>query len=509
MGVLGSKESLGQIVVIYGYNSNDFAWRNFDSRSVYHTTGLIIKHQNKKYIVTTRQRLISCKNIVMYYCYFRGTEPVMRNDLQILFQSIEYNIVILGTKDCDEFDLTMSEIIYGDHDPKNICPSYDITKSSFVVPTKRSHFHTVRMDMDLESNTINYQVHIYDVKFMKSFIYDSSYVPNNYMYKFTFKNETEPKLYGICGAIIFNKKHQLVGMISMSEENELYVLPTKTLCKVVNDFVRFKDNPNQYKGIVSLPFNYALNNNHVEITDINTFVLDSPSGTSFASSSELSKRSSPSGTSKKIFRKNDKLISVGNFDIEVDDGINVYDKDFRENIPLEIFIALNFDCDKPLDITILRKKKIINMSLCSASTRDCLPLTNRSYFYPINSIPYVNLNGIIFVQITHELLDITMYRNILLSNNLLGKYFADENDNYNKILIIDCLNYEIAEKYKLPQLLLTSEKQKLECPFVTTINGKDVSNLIELQNIITSNTKDKKIIIRVGVSYTNQFDIIL
>ncbi|XWV26212.1 hypothetical protein QJ857_gp0864 [Tupanvirus soda lake] len=488
MGILGSKENLGQIVVVYGYNSNDFTWRNLDLRSVYHTTGLVIKYQNKKYIVTTRQRLISCKNIVMYHCYFRGTEPVMRNDLQIMFQSIEYNIVILGTKECDEFDLTMSEIIYGDYDPKNICPSYDITKSKYVVPTKRSHFNTVRMDMDLESDTINYQAHIYDVKFVESFIYDTSYVPNNYMYKFIFKNEPDSKLYGICGAIIFNKKHQLVGMVSMCEENELFVLPTKALIKIVNDFFRFKNNPNQYSGITTLPFNYKINSDCVEITNTNIVI---------------------SNTGKKLVKKNDKLISIGNFDIEINTDALVYDIDFKESIPLEIFVALNFDCDKPFDVILQRKKKIINISLYGMPVKDYLPLTNQSYYYPINSIPYVNLNGIIFVQLTHELLDITVYRNVILSNNLLDKYFADENDNFKKILIIDCLNHEIAEKYKLPQLLPISEKQILKCPFVTTINGKETTNLVELENIISTNIKDKKIIIRTGISYTDQFDIIV
>ena len=59
MGALGSKEKLGQIGVIYGYNHNDFCWKSIDNRKVYCTTGLIINYNGLKYVITTRSKLIS------------------------------------------------------------------------------------------------------------------------------------------------------------------------------------------------------------------------------------------------------------------------------------------------------------------------------------------------------------------------------------------------------------------------------------------------------------------
>ena len=118
MGVIGSKEKLGQIAVIYGYSPNDFSWLQIDNRAIYQTSGLIITLNNKQYVLTTRSRLISCQNIIMYYCHFNDSEPIFRNNLQIIFQSIEYNIIILGTKGKNKLDFESSELISGDYIPK-------------------------------------------------------------------------------------------------------------------------------------------------------------------------------------------------------------------------------------------------------------------------------------------------------------------------------------------------------------------------------------------------------
>jgi hypothetical protein len=493
MGTIGSKEDLGQIVVIYGNNTNDFTWREIELRSIYQTSGLIVDYHDKKYVITTRQRLISCKNIVMYHSYFCGKEePVMRNDLQIIFQSIELNIIVLVTKNCDELDLTMGEIISGHFNPKNICPSYDITQDVFVVPTKKSIYHTIRMEMDLVSETINYHVHIYDVKFIKSMIYDKSYVPDTYMYKFGFKNsdnvdsakpgsKTDHKLIGICGAIIFNKKHQLVGTITKCESKYLYVLPLKALMKIFNDFLEYLNKPSEYIGSLSVPFNYQINKSNCEI--IQNILVCTNNG-------------------NKFLKKDDIIISIAGNPIEImNENIMIYDNIYKNRIPLDMFVRLNFNKQTPINMVVKRKKKLLNMNIFGVCQNEIMTLTNVSHYHPINSIPYVNFNGIIIVQLTHELLDITMFNKKIILNSIISKYFDDGDDNYNILLIIDCLDDTIAKKYNFPQFENTDEKQIIICPFITMVNEKIISSLPEFENIIQTNVK---IVLKVGPTHKDQ-----
>lgn len=511
MGALGSKEKLGQIVAIYGYNENNFRWMPNSGRSVYHTSGLIIEHNNKKYIVTTRAKLISCKNIVMYHSYFidSDTVPVMRNDLQILFQYIDFNIIILGTKNYNELNLDVSEILFGNYNPKIVSPSYNIMKNIFVTPTKRSHYHVARMSMNLESDTIQYNVHIHDVKFNKSVVYDKTFLPESYMYKFNLKNNessleesmiipqgelsvpktgvlqeesSEINLDGICGAIVFNKKHQLVGLISKTEKSKkeglhnnklkIYVIPTKIIIKIVIDFVKNLDKPDEYHGLMTLPLNLKISKTNTIKIDHNVVI----------NTIEC----------KKTLKINDDLISINGNPINNDnDCISVFDEDLNENIPFDIYTKLN-GIDY-VNLVLRRNKKLIDIDVLNNLYHVTnLPLTNLTYFHPLDPIPYINISGIIVVQLTHELLDLTMSNGIALKNKIINDIFEDLSELPNSVLlIIDCLSSVLAGTYKLPQIILNPI---INCPIITTINGIDVFTLDNIKQVLQNNKSSVKII---------------
>ncbi len=466
MGALGSKEKLGQFVAIYGYHRNDFSWIDMDSRSVYRGTGIIVNYNGKKYVITTRQKIISCKTIAMYHSYFRGNEPVLRNSLYVIFQSIEYNIIILASENKTELDLSTSEIISGHYVPAAICPSYDMTNDLYVLPTKRSQYHTAKMGMDLRSPEIRYCVDILNLKYISSFIFRESYVPNDLMYKFILKNnDNKSKLVGIYGSIVFNKKNQMVGMISRLKDNELHILPKFAIMKIFSDFIRYHDIPNQYRGLVHLPFTYFITNSKkikISFATINT------------ESSAIQ------------IEKNDELITINGSDINIiDNDACVYDVIQKENIPIDVFIKLHYDAITPIKLQIRRQNILYNVDFYGITENKPLELTNRSYFYPLNSIPYVNFNGIIMVQLTHELLDVCEFNKIYIKNCVIDKCIGNNYDcdaNFNAIIIFDCLNNEIVKKYNLPKILQNKE-QEICCPVVTKINGDPVTYLSEF-NII-------------------------
>lgn len=509
MGALGSKEKLGQIGVIYGYNSNDFAWKNVDNRKIYCTSGLIISHNGFRYVITTRSKLISCKNIVMYHRYFRESDPIMRNDLRILFQSIEYNIIILVTHGDNKFDPLRSDIISGDYHPKLMCPSYTIPINKFIVPTKRSHYYTVKTDMDLVSDTINYDVHIYDAKFIKSVVYNKSYLFDNYMHEYqviTPKTTNEPNLLGICGATIFNKKMQLMGIVSMSEMNKLWIIPTKILSKVVYDFLNVMDNAQAYTGTLSLPFLYKIHGTSVKLISDCTMDIENQETI--------------------LLKKNDILLKINNKPIVCQQKqAFVFDDDFKDNIPIDIYLRIHCRILVPVIIEIKRRSYIFQCAVLPSQIKQLLCFTNQPILYPGPVIPFVNISGIIIAQITHELLDITISNDIILYNENIINFMDGTDNQFNHLLmIIDCLDNTLAEKYNLPQMKLINspngkkrKAQKINCPIITKINDTELFTLHQLQTVC-SNVPDFKvidetwyfnteIIITAGTSYDNQLPI--
>lgn len=466
MGILGSKEDLGQAVVVYGYNPHDFGWKNKTTRSVYHTCGLIVDYEGKKYVVTTRTKLVSCQNIVMYHCYFERNEPILKNDLKILFQSIEYNIIILGTKGHDELVLSASEILNDAEYPKTVCPSVDILSTKCIKPNKKAIYHTLKTDIDLESKTIKYDVHIYEAKFIGSLVYDQSYLPDNFMYRFRIVDNNS-SLVGIYGSPIFNRNHELVGTVSKTEKDYLYVLPTKAFKKVVMDFVTFRQHPKDYQGPLTLPFTYEISGNNALIDG--TFDILTTDG-------------------PMALQKDDKIISIGSDNMLIKDNISIFDPDYKEYIPLDIYLRLNLIKGVPINLVILRKKKILNFHAIGTKMDNILELTNVPHFNPRLSIPFININGLIIVQLTQELIDTTMYHKITIRNKIVDEFLENSVLERDCLLIIDCLNNELTKKYILPKLTL-NKQETIACPYILAVNGNEIRTLAELETVLAKTNK--------------------
>lgn len=287
MGSFGSKTLLSQIVTIFGYNSNDFDWREANDRIVYQTTGLICSYGDKKYVLTIRSRMISCKNIVMYHSNFIDEKidnnisiPVMRNDLEILFQSIENDIIILGSRDKLFLDLNKSEMMTNHYNLSHqTIKSYAMDNPAFknIVPTKRSQYYTVIMDVDLENknNEINYLIHMFDdLKYIKSYIDTNTFLPSNFFHRFEFNKISSVQ--ASMGAVIFNRKKEVIGMI-MDVRNQIYlkVLPFVRIRNLVEEFVKYHQQPTSYLGLLGLPINYNAKENDNGIELIEDLISDS------------------------------------------------------------------------------------------------------------------------------------------------------------------------------------------------------------------------------------------
>lgn len=451
MGVLGSKEDLEQIVVIYGYNAKDLSWKESDNRSIYHTSGLIVNHNDKKYVISTRCKLISCQNIVMYYTNLEVSNSVLKNDLHILFQSIEYNIIILGTIDYEYLFFDKSILLSGTPKIDNTYPSYDINNNNkYLKPSKKTTYYTTKIDINLDSN-ITYDIQLYNVKYLKSIIYDESYLPNIFMYKFEIVDNGND-LVGIYGSPVFNIKHQLVGIVSKSIDKVLYILPTKSYLKIISYFI----NSISITVPLDIPFSYQIVNKKAIINN-NYHILTT--------------------TGSYDLQLNDILKSVNNEDIIIKNKqIMIYDSGFKDYLPLDVYFNTNLYPEMSMTINIIRDDKNIEINALPVPYNNILLLSNQPSYHPMHIIPFVNLSNLIIVQLTQELLDIMACHQITIRNRIIDQFMDNLILERDCLLIIDCLDKNLINRYLLPELII-GRKKSLDCPIIVSINKNKINKL--------------------------------
>jgi len=468
MGSHDSKEDADQIVAIYGYESNDFDWRQIDNRTCYHTTGLIISDGIKKYVITVRTRLISCKKIIMYHGCLGDGNIIMRNDLHILFQCPEFDLIILGTVDKNELDFSKSQNINNGMFIDPVVHGHLLT-SQIIIPNKRMKYYVIRIDNDIVSATINYHIHVAQVKFKKSMVYTETYLPSNHIYEFEYQDESS--MPGICGSIIYDKTHDLIGMVFNKINKRLLVLPTKVLYKIIMDFYQFHQNPTHYSGLLCFPF-------ILTITEKTTVVLNHQI------------KMKTSAGKKKILRKNDELLTINNQKIIINRGIiMVFDNEYKENIPIDVYLRLLLRNNISINLLVRRNGKVLEFSYVGKPLNKYIfPITTLPYFHPTCSIPHTNINGIIVVQFTHDLLNFMALHKITLVNDVINRIVDDGcNECEKHLLVVDCLNHKLVKKYQFPSI--SYKKQVLEVPVLIKINSINVWTLTDIIKI----TKSKNI----------------
>lgn len=458
MGIPGSKEDLEQLVAIYGYNTREFGWKDIDHRSMSYASGIIITCNDKKYILTTRDRLIYCQDIVMYHSCYRKEEPIFRHNMDIIFQSIEHNIAILVTKGCLELDLTKGEMVNNEINPKTLTNGYPILNDYYPLPTKKSNLYVVKSEIDFEPDII-FKTQIYDVQFMKSIVDEYKYLPRTLMYLFSINLKENQDYSRLNGSVIINKKHRVIGLVSRSDSRYLYVIPMKIVKKIINDFIYFENQIETYSYPITLPFGYYVRDHDALIHQ--KYIINTVNG-------------------KKHLKANDKLVSISNCDILIKrNDIHIYDRELKMAIPFDIYLNINYRMGDQVDMVIERNEKKINMAIYTIASSMIPKISIHDKYFPSYSTPYVNINGIIIVELTHELMELMAIKKIVLQNYLMDNWMHGELDDKNMLIIIDCLNIELALEYKLPRIS-SHKKQKIKAPLIFDINGITVSTLADV-----------------------------
>ena len=454
------------VVAIYGYSANNFRWRQINDKNVYHTTGIIISSGNKKYILSNRAGLIGCQNIISYYSHPSSKKIILRQNLTILYQSIWLNFIILGTEGSDCFDQSQSQII----GQSFVCPDEidGYTISNNYIPVKNREYYLIRPDIDLASKKLNFTYHIHPVIFSKNVIYDKTYVLATIVHQFNL--DTTGQMVGIHGSLITSANGRIVGIVSGIDKKKIYVTPVAILHQAINQFLSKLDD----MGKLTIPIFYQIDNNCAII----------PSNCRL----DTNDKSICLKVGDQIKKIDGKKISVKK------DQIWLNDSNLMETIPLDIYLGLNLRSNSHNTISLMRKEKKITADITNVSVNKWqLPLTDQPSFKPTDSIPYVNMLNIIMVQLTHELIDILTRHKINLSNNFVEKIWDGLLPHTEIVLIIDCLDNNLMERYNLPTIDFLNT-DTLNFYVVKQINGKNIRQLDDIgminSNIIKINMID-------------------
>lgn len=500
---------------------------------VYQNSCVIIENNGSKYVISTRKKIIFCEKIELYYCKFN--KLIYKNELCILFQSIETDIIILGTIGCNELRLDLSELIKGSEINSNIIYSIPIESNSdvlnshlalirksdissiivsdkFIIPKYKKKYYASMIVVD--PTTEKYIQSVFQFEYIKPFINTHPYLPQIYMFEFelskkkyildeTFKNHFKD----LSGTFIFDHKKKSIGLvIEITLDMHCIVLPIRHVHKIINIFFDGigcinPSNDNTYSDRQSL---VDINNSKSLCLPIEYYVKKNKKKTY-----DMVVKF-PYITSTIELKSNDKIITIDNKEIIMKEtNPTIYDDKYDDYLPFNVYLRLNLNLHSMMNITVKRKNKIISYDFYGESIENhMLKLTDQSDFFyektnfkygsESNFIPFINLGGLIIVQFTHELIDMFARNKIKLNSYVIDDFMETLFDN-KKISCLLIIN-DVSKKKKMlsnetilsklsnaiPVVTMTysHEYNIINCFVLSKINNINVNILQELNQVV-------------------------
>ena len=467
----------GPNVVIYAQHPvpipPEIQLQNPSPNHTYKAGCTIIEHYHQKYVLSVRRELIQCREINMFYCIEDDTgKLIYRNKLHILFQSIEIGIVVLGTVGFKTLQLENSELVSKNGDIVNLSdqtlPS-SIIPMKFIVPARSGIYFTRNINIKSTATEIIYTNTVTSVKYLKSIIDNKTYLPSNYLYIFESLAPHDLVLHD-CGDAIWDGSvdqtgtdtNSLIGLIIRTNGKILSVLPMKHIQKILTIFISGTVNSFVLIGTEyeSLPFTYDIIDRNIIISSV-----DHPK-----------------------LKPSDQIVSIDNKEISVKKKkFMVYDEDYGKELPLDVYARQNFTHGIPINIVVKKFGLDVILEyefvLKPFNPTKIFPLTDQPYFYPQYLIPYTNLNGLIIVRLTHELIDMMVYHKIRSDSYFMNDIMTGKCAGYhNTFIIIECCTPKIKKKL----LKLNCDGQQM---IILSMNGSEIHSLNDINRLKKKSNK--------------------
>jgi hypothetical protein len=505
-----------QTVFVRGTEVIEYPWKSSNEKNGYcRACGLIISHGEEKYVVSHRGSFQCCKEINMYYpCYDAcDTEPyaAIRNRLEILFQTVEFDLIIFGTYECSKLDITKSKPVYYDRkldmcEINRSCPSFSIDQCSFIVPNKLSTYYLIKfIGLPCEDgryyNKLFFRTRVYETKYIGIYQgYDCTVALRDaflYHFRISYDRKLEDSIFH--GSAIYDNEHHLIGICCGYEDHDLAVLPLKAIYKVCNDFFNYRNRQDQYCGFLIFPdFKYQTIHTNRKCGNRAIEILSNIQASANGRRNDITKGDI-------ILGKGDIILGIDGMSLKIcEEEFFIHDDQCDVDLPPNKYAIMNFESNKPIYLKVLKSGKIEYYKINGVPTMRNLyniPLTIYPYFGTKKDNLFVRIKGITITVLTAELLMSLVCNDYKPYNRFINGHCDGDDQSNSYLIIVTCTNKSLRRKYKLPDF---NNKGSIYFPPVISVNGR---RDITLEDLAILKKESKEFTITIERSDGNKCNI--
>jgi len=425
------------------------------------SNGIIFNCLHKTYIATCYHSIINAYKI-----------DVMINQKKIYTASI--------IAKCKEFDLTILETTVPN---KNII-SRDVLFEKKIVSNKDLVMKYINVNKKIFDNKIEIDVvtsQIDNLSFEHGDSYNDIIVPY-YNIKISESFDFEMDLGGISGSAVYCDDKIIGIMTSINKVTQLFkVVPSICITRLLNEI----EQTSKFRGLCSFVFDYDKYN----VTADNGTTYDGFVVTNNYKIKYNDNKTNNINNKDILISFDDKIIANKNY---------VYDETANILLPFSTFISLNYFDSSLIKIRLFRESLKIKDDYDLIYIHIKMKTINSMRVIKTfdDSFNVVDINGLIFMQLTEELIDQYERHNIKLHDNI-KKYYKEKNKsiltdkNQNIIVITNIKRRMMSNKiiskidnYGLPLIHMDSDENDntftYVLPIVTKVNDKKIEDMSDL-----------------------------
>ena len=380
----------------------------------------------------------------------------------------------------------------------------DITNLNFFkIPYPRAHeklmYYITTISATPETNEMNYKLHtctFLQMMYTKQFSFNMPLMP---IVNVKLLEEID-ELTGLSGCCVFNKDNLIVGIISNIQMSTkmISVVPSVSIMRFLKEVELFDD----FNGLCDIVSTLKL----CEITiekNYNALIVDNCFDINYYNNTQIKLTDTLGHTLK----NNDIIYEINNHQFNSDGLVSSH----KQNIPLSSYIALNYMTDDIIPLKIYRKYEPKDIKLKAR------PVKTMRYIPVVSDKKYVEHCGLIFTEITEELLELYRNNGINISGPFLNNYIKNpyRNGNESIIIVLDINRNNIPDKIlnKFDDIGLPLVQVSVEAKSNKTynmlqllkINKKKIINLEILKETLNNSEKN---IMRFRLNYGKRIKLI-
>ncbi|CAH6421423.1 Hypothetical protein KVN_LOCUS258 [uncultured virus] len=464
---------------------------------VKYSHGIILQFDESKYVLTTFHGVKRGFDIKMYQME-NITKNINKYELELLVYSDEMDLALFSIKKYSSVGINLDtfESKFPNRSDKLKLLVYKIIKKKKIID------HNIQLNFRyLECNNE-------EVNFVKQCSFNMPLIPILSINLRTIISELD----GISGSCIYDENDKIVGIVSNinNKTNLISLIPSILIKRFLKEYII----NNRFCGLCDIISELNFCDINIGTEKFCGYLVKNNYGINYNKYSHGNK-----DTIGFNLKKNDIIISVNNIQINKDGKL--WHEEIQYFVPLSTYMALSFFCGDLIQLKLYRSNnnnyeyKEIKLKNRPVSTARFIPISLN------NKI--VEYNGLIFMEVSEELINICEVNDIHLSGDLLFKLINQpfRNNYQNLVVLVDIVESkfdpEILKEFKKCNLsLINSSFKHPNLCILSKINKKIVTDIHKTEKILKNSNRsimylnfDKKKKMRIVFEDNKLLDLIL